>query len=213
MTTEGWFQSACAWLGQAPLHSLGVVLALLAVETLLWLWLRERFLSGSAALRSGLDKAETHFLFALLISLTGLSFMQVVLRLSHGGLPWVDVVNRHLVLWIGMVGAALATSRGRHIRIDVLGRLLKGDRGRWVGALLDLLAAWICLRLALASLTFVLQTREFGDTLAPLEWPAWMLQAVIPASFALMSLHFLLNPPLRWRPEADTGADAQGLHP
>jgi TRAP-type C4-dicarboxylate transport system permease small subunit len=26
-----------------------------------------------------------------------------------------------------------------------------------------------------------------------LDWPAWPLQAVIPAGFALMALHFLLN--------------------
>ena len=161
-----------------------------------------------------MDRAETLFLLVLLAALTGLSFLQVVLRLAHGGLPWADVINRHLVLWIGMVGAALATSRSRHIRIDVLGRWLKGVWARWTGAGLDLLAAWICLRLALASLTFVLQTREFGDTLPPLPWPAWPLQAVIPAAFALMTLHFLVNAPLRWRPEAGQ-ADEVGLelHP
>ena len=173
-----------------------------------------RGLSALARLRGWLDKGETLLLMALLAVLIFLSFLQVILRLGHGGLPWADVINRHLVLWIGMIGAALATARSRHIRIDVLGRVLKGAAGRWTGAGLDALAAWICLRLALAARTFVLQTREFGDTLSPLDWPAWMLQAVIPASLALMAFHFLLNLPLRFQeggpPTEESGL---GMHP
>jgi TRAP-type C4-dicarboxylate transport system permease small subunit len=172
-----------------------------------------KVLERLARLRAWLDSCETLLLLALLAALIVLSFLQVLLRLGHGGLPWADVVNRHLVLWIGMLGAVLATARGRHIRIDVLGRALKGARGRWVGAGLDLLAAWICLRLARAALTFVLQTREFGDTLAPLPWPAWLLQAIIPAAFLLMSGHFLLGIPLRWRPAAEGGEGGAELLP
>lgn len=212
MSPEGWFTQTCAWLGQAAWRPLVLVLLLLACQAGLALRGRERLSAGLAALRARLDQAETLILLALLATLTVLSFLQVVLRLAHGGLPWADVVNRHLVLWIGMIGAALATARSRHIRIDVLGRVAKGEAKRWLGASLDVLAAWICLRLALASLTFVQQTREFGDTLSPLDWPAWMLQAVIPASFALMAFHFVLNPWLRWRPEAEEGPEGPELH-
>jgi TRAP-type C4-dicarboxylate transport system permease small subunit len=156
------------------------------------------WLAGVAdMLRRTLEAVELALLLLLLAALLGLSFAQVVLRQWEVGWVWADVLIRHLVLGIGMLGAALAAARSRHIRIDALGRLLSGTAARWVGVLLDLLSAWICLRLALAARDFVLQTREFGDLAEPLAWPAWPLQAVIPVAFALMALHFLLHVPLR----------------
>jgi len=176
-------------------------------------------LQALARVRRALDRVETVLLLALLATLIGLSFLQVVLRQFQQGLEWGDTLIRHLVLWIGMVGAALAAARSRHIRIDALGRVLPAPAMRAAGMVLDGLSAWICLRLALAARDFVWQTREFGDLLDPVAWPAWSwlgeragqpwpawpLQAVIPAAFALMALHFLLNLPLRWTdPLAET---------
>ncbi|MFA7331649.1 MAG: TRAP transporter small permease subunit [Candidatus Delongbacteria bacterium] len=157
-------------------------------------------LKALAALRRVLEAIELGSLLLLLALLLSLSFLQVILRQTQSGWVWADVLIRHLVLWIGMLGAVLAASRSRHIRIDALGRLLKGWPARWTGMLLDGLSAWICLRLALAARDFVLMTREFGDLAEPLDWPAWPLQAVIPIGFALMALHFLLNLPLRLDP-------------
>jgi len=159
----------------------------------LGLWVAD----AAAALRRVLEALELAVLLGLLAALLGLSFLQVVLRQWEAGWVWADVLIRHLVLGIGMVGAALAAARSRHIRIDALGRLIRGRPARLVGVVLDVLSAWICLRLALAARDFVLQTREFGDMAEPLAWPAWPLQAVIPAGFALMALHFLLHVPLR----------------
>lgn len=162
--------------------------------------------------RRWLDRAENALLLLLLTLLLGLSFVQVLLRLGHGGLPWADVLARHLVLWLGMAGMALAAARNRHIRIDVLGRVLPERMARLVGMGLDALAAWICLRLARAALAFMEQSREFGDLVDPVAWPqwswlgklagepwmAWPLQAIIPAAFAMTALHFAVNLPLRW---------------
>lgn len=170
------------------------------------------FLATLERVRRWLDRAESALLLLLLTLLLSLSFVQVLLRLGHGGLPWADVLARHLVLWLGMAGMALAAARNRHIRIDVLGRVLPERAGRLVGMGLDALAAWICLRLGRAALSFMEQSRDFGDLVDPVAWPAWSwlgglagqpwkawpLQAVIPLAFALTALHFVLNLPLRW---------------
>jgi TRAP-type C4-dicarboxylate transport system permease small subunit len=156
-----------------------------------------RVADAAAALRRALEALELAILLVLLAALLGLSFLQVVLRQWEAGWVWADVLIRHLVLGIAMLGAALAAARSRHIRIDALGRLIRGRSALVAGVLLDGLSAWICLRLALAARDFVLQTREFGDMAEPLAWPAWPLQAVIPVGFALMALHFLLHVPLR----------------
>lgn len=178
------------------------------------------FLATLERLRRWLDHAESAVLLLLLALLLGLSFVQVLLRLSQGGLPWADVLGRHLVLWLGMTGMALAAARSRHIRIDVLGRILPERLARLSGMGLDALSAWICLRLAAAALSFMEQSREFGDLVDPVAWPrwswlgdmagspwqAWPLQLIIPLAFALSALHFLLNLPLRWTDPLSTEA-------
>ncbi len=146
--------------------------------------------------RSLLEGLEIGALLLLLGGMILLAFLQVVLRQFHGGLLWADVVVRHLVLWIAFAGSALAASRSRHITIDALGRLLKGPLRMTVRGLIDLLGAWICLRLAHAGFDFTAMSREFGETIDPLDLPAWTFQAVIPAGFALIAFHFLLDIPL-----------------
>jgi TRAP-type C4-dicarboxylate transport system permease small subunit len=144
-------------------------------------------------LRRLLEGFELALLVLLLAALLLLSFSQVVLRQFDQGLLWADVLVRHMVLWIGMIGAALAASKSRHIRIDALGRLLKGPLKAMNESLMDLIGIWISWRLAHAAWSFLQMTIEFEEVIEGLDWPAWPLQAVIPAGFALMALHFLLN--------------------
>lgn len=149
-------------------------------------------------IRAVLERVELGLLTALLAALICLSFAQVVLRQFQQGLVWADVLIRHLVLWIGMLGAVLAASRSRHIRIDALGRLLTGRIARVVGMLLDGLSAWICWRLGQAGVSFLQMSIEFEEVIEGLDWAAWTLQSIIPIAFYAMAFHFLLNLPLRW---------------
>ena len=70
-------------------------------------------------------RVETGVIATLLIALVLLGCMQIVLRnFFHSGVLWADPMMRHLVLWLGCLGAALATTRVRHINIDVFSRLV-----------------------------------------------------------------------------------------
>ncbi|MFQ5804565.1 MAG: TRAP transporter small permease, partial [Candidatus Methylomirabilales bacterium] len=67
-----------------------------------------------------LAKLEQILIVTILTVTVLLAFLQVLLRNLGGiGLPWVEILLRNLVLWLGMAGASLATKQGRHIRIDV----------------------------------------------------------------------------------------------
>ena len=69
-------------------------------------------------------RLEVGVITVLLIALVLLGCMQIVLRnFFHSGIIWADPLMRHLVLWLGCLGAALATTRVRHINIDVFSRL------------------------------------------------------------------------------------------
>jgi TRAP-type C4-dicarboxylate transport system permease small subunit len=147
---------------------------------------------GWERLDGGLARAEGAFLAALLLAMVGAAFLQVVLRNAfQAGLPAGDLLLRQALLWLGLLGASLASrGEGRHIDIDILSRLVPSPWDRRLRRLTDLFAAGACLLLARASLLFVLGEREAGSAIAGL-LPAWTLQVILPLGFALMALRFL----------------------
>lgn len=140
-----------------------------------------------------LNAIEGGTLIALLTLMVLLAFLQVVLRnVFNAGILWADILLRHLVLWIGFLGAGLAASRHRHINIDALTRFLPERLRAATNVLTDLFAATICYFLFRASLTFISneiadQTTVFGDI------PAWYAQIIIPVGFGLLIVHFVIR--------------------
>lgn len=119
-----------------------------------------------------------------------LSFLQVVLRNAFSeSFLWADILLRHLVLWIGFFGAALATSHDRHITIDAFTRFLPPQFKNLAKIVTSLFAATVCYFLLQASLTFLgneaaENSRLFGDI------PSLYSQIVIPIGFGLIIIHF-----------------------
>jgi C4-dicarboxylate transporter DctQ subunit len=146
----------------------------------------------------GLERGLLVLLFSLMILL---AFTQVVLRNFFSvGLIWADPLLRNSVLWLGFIGASLATQQDKHIRIDLLGRFLGRRATAMVGAATDLFTLAICLFLADASRTFVLNEMEFRDTLVTIgnfEIPTWWSQVILPAGFLLIALRVSIRLVLR----------------
>ena len=68
----------------------------------------------------------------LLTGLLGLGLLQVIERnVLASGLFWADELMQHMVLWLGFLGASLATREHRHLSIDVLSHFLpaRGSSG------------------------------------------------------------------------------------
>jgi TRAP-type C4-dicarboxylate transport system permease small subunit len=108
------------------------------------------------------------------------------------GLPWSEPLVRYLVLWVGFIGASLAAREGRHITIEVV-KLRPSDSGRrYLAALSQLCAAVVCAMMTWAAAKFVRDDAQIGN-LTFLDLPTWVLEVIIPATFAVMSLRFLLR--------------------
>lgn len=152
-------------------------------------------------------RVEYGVLTALLIWLVMLGLAQILWRnLGGGGLEWADPMMRYLVLWITMLAGVRAAAVGGHLKVGVLERRLDS---RWQARLdraISLVCALICAALALSGLEIIRLELEFGD-LAFLNVPRWVVLAIIPAGFALMTLRFV------WRalvgPQAST---TEGAH-
>lgn len=146
-----------------------------------------RFLKGSLYLLNKLEYVVLAFLFAVMV---GLAFLQIVLRIFFAtGILWGDPLLRHLLLWVALLGATIATKEGKHINIDVIKRVLPGKGKAVVHTLTDLFSATICIFLLEASLKFLGDEFQAGS-LAFLTVPIWTVCVIFPIAFGLIALRF-----------------------
>jgi TRAP-type C4-dicarboxylate transport system permease small subunit len=147
---------------------------------------------GARALFRFAGGLEIAWVALLLAALIGLGAVQIFLRNAfHSGLLWADPLMRHIVLWLGALGAALASGRMRHITVDALSLVLptswKGAR-RVVVYGATAVAAYL---LAVSATRLVIDERSFGET-AFLGLKTWTVQLVLPACFALIAYRALV---------------------
>lgn len=133
---------------------------------------------------------EKWVLVILLTFLVGFALLQIILRnFFSTGIVWSDNLLRHIVLWASFLGAARATSERKHIRIDILPRLLPLRGKLALEAVSSFFSFAICVILFYVSWTFVGSERYYGD-LAFASVPVWWMEAIFPFSFAVMSIRF-----------------------
>ena len=121
------------------------------------------------------------------------AFAQIALRNFMGvGLPWSESLVRYLVLWVGFIGASLAAREGRHITIEVIKLRPSAGGRRYLAAVSQLCAVVVCALMTWAAVKFVHDDAQIG-TRTFLDLPTWVLETIIPATFAVMSLRFLLR--------------------
>lgn len=136
------------------------------------------------------DKLEYLVLVFLFTIMVGLAFLQIVLRIFFAtGILWGDPLLRHMLLWVALLGATMATKEGKHINIDVISKLFP-DRGKAaIQALTNLFSAVICVFLIQASLKFIRDEFQ-GGALAFLKVPTWTVTLIFPVAFGLIALRF-----------------------
>jgi len=139
-------------------------------------------------------KGEETLLVVLLVSMIGLGFLQVVLRnVFHGGIEWADVFLRHAVLWVGLIGASLATKYEKHLNMDALSRILSPKVKIISNIFLNVIASAFSVLFVIASYYFIKDEFSFSawDPLF-LGTPAWIIELIIPFAFTMIAIRFLL---------------------
>jgi TRAP-type C4-dicarboxylate transport system permease small subunit len=140
-------------------------------------------------------KIETVSLIVFLSVMLSLGFLQVILRnVFSSGFSWADMLLRHLVLWVGLIGASLATKSERHINMDALSRILSLKAKVIMGIILNLIASFFSVAFIYAGYLFLMD--EFaanGNKALFLGIPGWVAQLVIPLAFGVIAFRFLLH--------------------
>lgn len=146
--------------------------------------------------------AERGLLTGLLGFMVALAFVQVVLRqvgLRTGvalSVLWGDTLLRHLVLWVGFLGAGVAAASDRQFAMDAAAHLFTGRRKARVALTCHLFTAWVCVGLLRASYAYLAQERLHGGVLFSLlehDVMVWWFEAIAPAGFLLLLLHYSIK--------------------
>ncbi len=140
--------------------------------------------------------AEKIFLVAALLMMTMLVFIVAIDRWSDSinlGWFWATKLALFLMIWVGFIGASVATKERRHLAIDVAGKVLSPRGARIANFFTQIFAAGLCVSLAYYSWDLVLESKEYGDQEGVLPIPTWIIQLVIPYTLCMMSARFIEN--------------------
>ncbi len=129
-------------------------------------------------------------LLALLVffAITLLPVNETVLRIfGRPGIPASAMIVQHLTLWIGFIGAVLATRQNKLLSLTVDPLFSPEDTlhaGRWLAKTISFMAV---LALLWSSLTLLKVEFLYPRELAP-GIPIWLAQAIMPLGFGLIAL-------------------------
>ena len=135
---------------------------------------------------------EDALLVLLLTAMVLVAGAQIVLRnLFDTSFVWADPLLRVSVLWIGMIGAMVATRNDRQITVDLVSRFVPPHwraRGR---VITDLFTAVVSAVVAWSAYRLMMEDRSMGGmTIGPI--PVWICEAVLPVAFAVIAFRYLL---------------------
>jgi C4-dicarboxylate transporter, DctQ subunit len=130
------------------------------------------------------------FLLSVMILM---AFGQVALRnLFHTSLEWGDIFLRHLVLWVGFMGAVIATGQGRHLKIEFVRKVI-GEKLRKIFFIItNIFAAIVCWYLLKAAASFVQYEME-AQSILILNQPTWYFVIIIPIGYGIIAFRFLVS--------------------
>jgi TRAP-type C4-dicarboxylate transport system permease small subunit len=149
--------------------------------------------SASPAFLRILAAIEDGLLVVLLALLITLAAGQIVLRnLMDTSLLWADPAIRVMVLWIGMIGAMVATRFDKQISVDAVSRFLPA---RWKAAariVTDLFTSAVCAALAWNAARLIVEDRGSGLKVFG-SVPLWVCELVLPLAFGVIALRYLAS--------------------
>lgn len=139
------------------------------------------------------SKFEEYFLALIVFVMIFFSVLQIVLRnFFNSGMVEADMFIRSMVLWVGFIGASLAVRRSKHINIDLFSKLIKNDSFNKYRFIVLNLFSFLC-----TVFLFYLSVRYFMSELennmnAFFGVKTYLIFAIIPITFFLMSIRFLI---------------------
>jgi len=104
---------------------------------------------------------------------------------------WLFISTEYGMFYLTLLGAPWLVRKRGHVHIELLTASLPGRYLNAFSRLIALLAALICLIMALKGLELVMTNIERGDLdIRAYFFPTWILSLAFPISFALMTVEY-----------------------
>ncbi len=133
---------------------------------------------------------EDSVLVSLLLAMILVATAQILLRnVWDSGLAWGDPFTKVMVLWLGMLGAMVASRNNNHINIDLLSRFLPPKIKSLSQVINATFTAVVCGVITYHAARLVLIDKDAGTT-AFVNVPTWVCELIIPIGFAVIGLRY-----------------------
>lgn len=145
------------------------------------------------------------------------------------GVTWAQPLALVFTLWLGFLGASMATRDHRHLKVEALQRFLPEQGQKIAGLLSALVASAFCVFMAYLAYRYVgymhqdyVDSDGLGALHDGIDLPRYQTFMIVPAAYMLMATRFIATGVLAWRGELDTtpteladldmnlGSDAEG---
>jgi len=140
-----------------------------------------------------LKTVELSLLTLFLVTMIVLSFSQIVFRkVFLSSIPHADQIVTMLVMYIALIGAALATLEDKHITVEVLSKFVSDRINTMMAVVFNFFSVWIVYILYAASLEYIeLQQDNIEFFLGSIK--TITIEAFMVPGFILIGIGFLLN--------------------
>ena len=154
------------------------------------------------ALRTAKTKVQIPAARAAVIAVLGVAAGYGLLRgmvtLFPNGLIWAQSLGLSGMLWVGFIGASMATKEGNHLTLEIMEFVWKGKAKAHVGRAGALAAAIFCAVIGWLCLAQVrLEHAEWAEadgavgTMSGFPVPRFVIFSILPFAFAVMTLRFM----------------------
>ena len=165
-----------------------------------------------------LDRLEEWIISLMLLAMTGLTFLQVVMRyVFNSGMTWALELTTVFFAIMIFVGVSYGVRVGSHIGVDALVKLMPPAKRKVVSILAVVLSLVYVGFVLTGSMEYVLKMKDVGIELEDMPIERWQVLAVMPLGMALTGYRFLqiLYDLVTGRADsfklADEAAEAMGL--
>jgi len=139
-----------------------------------------------------IDRLEEWIVMLMLAAMTGLTFVQVVLRyVFNSGFTWALEMTTVFFAVMIFVGVSYGVRVGAHIGVDALVRLMPPGLRRGVSIVVVLLCLAYTSIVIVGAYEYVSKMKMVGVELEDLPIPVWMVRSILPLGYALMAFRFL----------------------
>lgn len=149
------------------------------------------------ALFSLFERVERTIIGLLLASMTGIVFVEVVLRygFNHGVL-WAEELVLTMASWFVLFGASWALRQGAHISVDALIKIFPNPVQRVLTGVAIIGCLIYCAIFLMGSWEYIKLMQLINVDMEDLPFKRWHALSILLVAFSLLSLNFLY---IAWR--------------